>query len=56
MSELTDAELDALYDALQERMDYERHYPTEFTDEEREGLSSVCGKTHDEMKRRRLIS
>jgi hypothetical protein len=49
MDLLTDSELDAIYDALYEQMDKDRHYP----DDEHSGTSPAFAKVSAELDRRR---
>lgn len=49
MDNLTDTELDAIYDALYEQMDKDRHYP----DEEHAGTAPAFSKVSAELDKRR---
>lgn len=49
MDQLTDVELDAIFDALYEQMDKDRHYP----DDEHAGTSPAFSKVSAEMEKRR---
>lgn len=50
--ELTDTELDAIYDALYEQIDKDRHYP----ESEHPGTSPAFSKVTEEMKKRKLLA